>query len=166
MTESIFYRRTREPVELKPYLTLGEIIARLEQEDPARLLPLGFANPHSYRGDYFELAFEPVRDVTVGEVLAEARFAVGATFQGWKGGDYTMNELSDCWISEHGASSDNKIGPLLLDLLLACPTCRSLTRDGDMKAGRNAIDRGDGAEWCDDEWHDQGGDPEPAHPTP
>lgn len=118
MSESIFYRKTREPVELKPYLVLGEIIFRLEQEDPARVLPLGFANPHSYRGDYSELAFEPVRNITIGEMLAEARFAEGATFQGWKGGDYAMNELSDCWIAGHGESSDNKIGPLLLELLL------------------------------------------------
>lgn len=40
----------------------------------------------------------------------------------------------------------------------ACPTCDSMTRDGDLKAGRNAVDHGDGPEWCDDEWHDQGGE--------
>lgn len=38
---------------------------------------------------------------------------------------------------------------------LSCPTCEATTRSGDLKAGRNAINRGDGPEWCDDEWHEQ-----------
>lgn len=35
-----------------------------------------------------------------------------------------------------------------------CPSCDAVTRD-DMKAGRNVVDRGDGPEWCDDEWHNE-----------
>jgi hypothetical protein len=100
-------------------LALGDLIARLEREDPARVLPLGFTNPHSYRGDYMDLAFEPVCDIPIGEMLAAARSALGATFEGWKGGDYTMHDWTSCWIAEEGSSSDNQIGPLLLDLLLA-----------------------------------------------
>ncbi|WP_328465464.1 hypothetical protein OHA21_43655 [Actinoplanes sp. NBC_00393] len=115
---SIYYEQTHEPAMVLPYIELGGIIARLEQEDPARVLPLGFANPHSYRGDYADLAFEPVKDITIAEVLAAARSALGATFEGYKGGDYTMTKHSDCWLAEHGSSSDNKIGPLLLELLL------------------------------------------------
>lgn len=34
-----------------------------------------------------------------------------------------------------------------------CPTCSSETRDG-MNAGRAALNRGEGPEWCDDDWHD------------
>lgn len=107
------------PVSIEAYLGLSDLIARLEREDPARVLPLGFANPHSYRGDYCDLAFEPVANIAVGDMLAAARSALGATFEGWKGGDYTMFEHTDCWIAERGDSSDNKIGPLLLDLLLS-----------------------------------------------
>ncbi|GAA2696407.1 hypothetical protein [Actinoplanes palleronii] len=36
-----------------------------------------------------------------------------------------------------------------------CPTCESTTRDGE-NSGRNAIDQGDGPEWCGDEWHEDG----------
>lgn len=117
MTEPAF---THEAAPLSPrYIELIGIIERLEHEDPARILPLGFANPHSYRGDYHELAFEPVENITIGEVLAACRSALGATFQGYKGGDFTMYAHSDCWIARYGEDSDNKIGPLLLELLLA-----------------------------------------------
>lgn len=101
------------------HLGLGALIARLEREDPARVLPIGFADPHSYRGYYEQLAFEPRRNITIGEMLTEARFALGATFGGWKGGEYTMGEYTDCWIATEGDTSDNQIGPLLLELLLA-----------------------------------------------
>jgi hypothetical protein len=103
------------------YLNLGEIIAALEAEDPARVLPVGFTNPHSFRGIYADLAFEPAKNVTIGDMLAAARSAVGTTYQGWKGGDFHMDDRSDCWISYEGEGSDNKIGPLLLRLLLAQP---------------------------------------------
>jgi hypothetical protein len=107
-----------EPAEVDTYIDLGGIIARLEAEDPDRVLPLGFANPHSYRGYYDELAFEPVRDIRVGDVLAAAKSAVGRTFEGYKGGDYTMDVHTSCWIANYGVSGDNRIGPVLLDLLL------------------------------------------------
>ena len=103
------------------YIELGGIIDRLEREDPARILPLGFANPHSYRGDYADLAFEPIADISIGDMLDAARSALGATFEGYKGGEYQMRTHTDCWISRYGEDSDNKIGPLLLELLLARP---------------------------------------------
>ena len=101
-------------------LVLGEVIDRLKREDPAKKLPTGFAHPHSYRGYYEELAFEVRRDITVGEVLAAAEFALGKTFQGWKGGDYTMSEYTTCWlVREEGWSGGETIGAILLELLLA-----------------------------------------------
>lgn len=99
-------------------MTLDELIAALEAEDPDRVLPLGFENPHSYRGYYNELAFEPASGVTIGAMLADARSAKGATFQGWKGGDYTMNGYTDCWLAERGTCGET-IGPVFLRLLLA-----------------------------------------------
>ena len=100
---------------------LGGIIERLEREDPRRILPIGFADPHSFRGYYEQLAFEPRRDIAVGDVLEAARSALGATYEGYKGGEYTMSEWTTCWIANYGSSSDNLIGPLLLELLLAQP---------------------------------------------
>lgn len=102
-----------------PYLSLGQLIARLEEADPNLVLPLGFAEPHSFRGYYDELAFEPRNDIRIGDMLDAARSALGATFTGYKGGEYTMSEFTDCWIAYYGDSSDNRIGPLLLELLIA-----------------------------------------------
>lgn len=99
-------------------MTLKDIIEALEAEDPNRILPVGFNSPHSYRGYYDQLGFEPATDISIGDMLAAARSALGATFQGYKGGDYTMSPYTDCWIAEYGHSGDNMIGPILLRLLL------------------------------------------------
>lgn len=99
-------------------MTLGELIAALEAADPAKVVPYGFDRPHSYRGYYTDLAFEPARNVTVAAMLADARSAVGATYQGWKGGDYVMGLSTDCWLSDEGTASGDTMGPLLLRLLL------------------------------------------------
>lgn len=106
-------------IEFGTHLGLGKLIERLEREDPARILPIGFDDPDSYRGYYDDVAFSPRRDIAVGEVLAAARSALGATFRGYKGGEYTMREYTQCWIATYGDTSDNMIGPLLLELLLA-----------------------------------------------
>lgn len=72
-------------------MRLGELIAALENIKDQDYIPeQGFCNPHSYRGDYEELAFEPAYGVSVAEMLNTAKRAVGATFCGWKGGYYTM----------------------------------------------------------------------------
>lgn len=99
-------------------MTLDELITALEAEDPDRLLPLGFSNPHSWRGVYMDLAFEPTANVTVGQMLADARSAKGATYQGWKGGDYTMDGWTDVHLAEEGTCGDTELGPVLLTLLL------------------------------------------------
>lgn len=104
--------------EIEPYpYTLGELIDALKLEDPAKRVPVGFANPHSWRGDYIELAFEPVADTTVGEMVAAAESAVGATYQGWKGGDFTMSEHTQVWLAEQGRLGET-LGRLLLSLML------------------------------------------------
>lgn len=99
-------------------MTLSELIGALEAEDPDLLLPLGFSNPHSYRGIYEDLAFEPVADVTIGQMLADARSALDATYEAWKGGEYTMREYADCWLAEEGRGGGETIGPFILALLI------------------------------------------------
>ncbi|MFD5848364.1 hypothetical protein [Streptomyces chartreusis] len=99
-------------------MNLGDIITRLEAADPQQVVKHGFHNPHSYRGDYYDLAFEPATDITVADMLEAARSAVGATYQGWKGGDFKMNEYDWCWLSEEGTASGETISPLLLDFML------------------------------------------------
>jgi hypothetical protein len=97
-------------------VTLIELIEYLQDFDPEHPVKLGFNNPHSYRGYYGDVAFEPVEDTTVGAMLAAAKRALGATFQGWKGGDYVMQEHTDCWLARKGKCGES-IGPILLDFM-------------------------------------------------
>jgi len=110
-------------------MTLDELITALEVEDPSKVLPLGFSNPHSWRWDYSELAFEPTADVAVGSMLADARAARGVTFQGWKGGEYTMVGSTECHLDEQGHVDGETIGPVLLTLLLAAGQLDEATRE-------------------------------------
>lgn len=103
---------------LPQHLYLSALIGRLEAEDPAKRVPVGFHKPHSYRGYYVDLAFEVARNVTVAEMLTAARSALGATFQGWKGGDYTMRDYTSCWLVAERGDCGETLGALLLDLLL------------------------------------------------
>ncbi len=71
-------------------MTLQELIDLLKTYDQDTVVPHGFDEPHSYRGFYEQLAFEPCEDQTVGQMLAAAQSALGQTYSGYKGGDYTM----------------------------------------------------------------------------
>lgn len=99
-------------------MNLNDLIATLEAADPALILPDGFHSPHSYRGYYDELAFEPASDISVGDMLSSARRAKGETYEGWKGGEYKMTGWTECWLAEEGCCGDT-IGPLLLRLMIA-----------------------------------------------
>jgi hypothetical protein len=99
-------------------MSLGEIIERLEKEDPSRILKIGWGEPGSYRGYYQDVAFEPANNVTIGSMLENAKSALGQTFCGYKGGDFKMNEYTDCWIAEYGRSNGAQISDLLLDFML------------------------------------------------
>ncbi len=102
-------------------LDLAGIIARLEREDPDRRIPDGFHQPHSYRGFYDQLAFEPAADISIGDMLTAARSALGATYQGYKGGDYRMDGDVHCWIANWGNSDGTPITASLLDQMLRQP---------------------------------------------
>lgn len=64
---------------------------------------------HSYRGFYEQLAIgfgqawprSPVY-ATVGELRAALQGAIGRTFEGWKGGDFTMSGDTTLWIAPEG----------------------------------------------------------------
>jgi len=81
---------------------LGELIAYLKTLPPDQRVKHGFTDPHSYRGYYEDLAFEPCEETTVGAMLAAAESALGGVFQGYKGGQYKMTEHTDCWLAEYG----------------------------------------------------------------
>lgn len=101
------------------YMNLGELVKILEKEDLKKVVKFGFHRPHSYRGYYEDLAFEPKENVTVAEMLRCAKSSLGKTFTGWKGGDFEMGEHTSVWISTIGNSGGDKIGPLLLAYMLS-----------------------------------------------
>jgi len=101
-------------------LTLGRLIDALTEADPKKVLKKGFKKPHSWRGIYEELAFEPAENVTVGEMLASAQEAVGKSFQGWKGGEFTMTRETEVHVSFEGESYDY-LGDILLFYMLGAP---------------------------------------------
>lgn len=97
-------------------MTLGQIIDALRLCDPAALVeyrghidgpaPVGL---DSWRGIYAQLALGYVTDyneheeiLTVADLLANCEAADGATFGGWKGGDYKMNRDTPVWVSNRG----------------------------------------------------------------
>lgn len=94
---------------------LKTLIEQLEQLPQDKILPFGFGKPMSYRGYYEELAFEPIQEAKVSDMLDYAKSAMGATFTGYKGGEFTMGEMTDCYIAEYGCSGD-KIGPTLINM--------------------------------------------------
>jgi hypothetical protein len=96
---------------------LCNYIDLLKKYDPNQVLPIGLGNPHSWRGSYYELAFEPVQNISIGEMLETAGRCIGRTFSGWKGGDFEMHEYTTIHIDWEGTCEG--MGLLLFVRLLA-----------------------------------------------
>jgi hypothetical protein len=118
-------------------MTLGRLVRRLEQLDPA--LPVRtddeqvIADVESYRGNYCEPALRPVlfpadRHLrTVGELLEVARAAIGKTVQGFKGGSYVLHADDPLWFAEHGSASGTRpIGVHVIDGEAVIMCCEGL----------------------------------------
>ena len=100
-------------------MTLGNLIDELEEENPEMIVASGFGPRwYSDRGSYCNLAFEPAVNVSIGSMLAAAKDALGKTMTGYKGGDYTIYESTDCYIGEWGSCGD-EIGRDWLKNILA-----------------------------------------------
>lgn len=95
-------------------MTLAELIESLSKYPPETVVPIGFSEPHSYRGHYTEVAFVIKNNTTVGDMLYAARSAMGTTYEGWKGGSFTMNEYSHCYLVENEGKIGEEIGPVLI----------------------------------------------------
>lgn len=98
-------------------MVLSELIERLAAADQDMVVPIGFWHPHSYRGYYHELAFEPHRHAKVSDMLADAKAALGATYTGWKGGEFTMSSYTECHLAYEGQCGEG-IGPVLMKYML------------------------------------------------
>ena len=100
-------------------MTLRELIDVLGEADPNKVVPIGWGNPHSYRGYYDDLAFEPMRNVRVADMLHDAEASLNATFAGYKGGEFVMNEYVDVYLANYGECGD-QISRLLLHYMGLC----------------------------------------------
>lgn len=94
-------------------MNLQQLIDALALADQDHVVPLGFGRPWSYRYDPQHVAFVPEANVTVADMLSEARFALGESFHGHNGGRYTMDASVECYVAEYGCSGE-KIGPMLV----------------------------------------------------
>lgn len=96
-------------------MTLGQLIDVLERKDQAARVAYSFGYFHptsfgSWRGAYEELSigYEHASEIsarggehpTVASLLARAIVADGATYHGYKGGEYTMDRDQRVWISK------------------------------------------------------------------
>jgi hypothetical protein len=91
-------------------MTLQDLIDGLRLLSPAIVAPKGICNPHSWRGVYAELAFELTEGpTTVGEMLKAAESALGATYEGWKGGEFEMHGHTDVHIDMEGEWRDRSL---------------------------------------------------------
>jgi len=82
-------------------MTLGKLIDVLESMD--RTTPVNLGDPHSYRGYYSDLAFQPC-EATVQDLLNDCRSAMGRVFYGYKGGEFVMHQNTPVWIASWGRS--------------------------------------------------------------
>ncbi|MEV5677266.1 hypothetical protein [Streptomyces sp. NPDC052179] len=103
-------------------MTLDDLIDALCAPNQALVLPRGFTTPHSYRGFFDELAFEPMEGVSVGAMLGDAWSARGETFTAHKGGEYTMTGDTPCWLALHGSNGGEEFTPELLARMIAAGT--------------------------------------------
>jgi hypothetical protein len=87
-------------------MTLGDLIDWLEKQNPLLVVKDGFSSPHSDRGSYDELAFSPEEETTIGKMLGYALSADGATFTGYKGGDFKMGRHTSVYIGSYGSCGD------------------------------------------------------------
>jgi hypothetical protein len=98
-------------------MNLRDLISTLESHPQDLIVREGFRNPHSYRGYYSELAFEPDENVAVRSMLDCARSALGATFVGWKGGEYLMHEYVTVYLANQGECGEELSGRWLRAML-------------------------------------------------
>lgn len=87
-------------------MNLGQLIGFLEKQCQSKVCDYGFDRPHSYRGYYERLAFEPAKNVPVKDMLRAAKESMGSVFQGYKGGDFVMTEHTTCYLARYGETGD------------------------------------------------------------
>lgn len=134
-------------------MRLKDLISYLEFKDENAIAVNGFGAPHSYRGWYEQIAFEPVEQTTAGDMLVCAREALGKTFTGWKGGDFYMDGNSFVNIAfQNDCGQDDEITVERLDAMFEKPPQRTwvgLTWDDISNEDAGNLDFYRGAKWAE-----------------
>lgn len=102
------------------HLTLGELVEALDDapDDMPVVFDRGGApcRPHSYRGYYSDLSLEETPDaITVEPFRREMKETIGETFEGYKGGDFTMTEATPLWHAPYGCCGPAIMGAVIGD---------------------------------------------------
>ena len=86
-------------------MTLGKLISILSGL-PKETKIEKLCSPHSYRGYYSDLSFKKESgEQSVGELLSILQNeCIDKTFEGYKGGDFTMDEHTPLWIADYGCT--------------------------------------------------------------
>lgn len=97
------YLKSVEKDRAETQMTLGDLIERLQQlPEDAKIC---FTEPHSYRGYYSDLAFEPTQEAISPQEALNLCYSVrGAVLEGYKGGDFPMHDNVPVWISYYGCT--------------------------------------------------------------
>jgi len=99
-------------------LTLGEIIDKCEAigGDADVVFDFEYAIPRgldSWRGVYAELAlsfgFDHGEVMNLPEFVAMLKDAVGKSFYGYKGGEFTMSRRTPVWVANNGHSGNTAV---------------------------------------------------------
>jgi hypothetical protein len=102
--------------------TLEELIALFRRYPPDHPATFGIRNPHSYRGDYADLAVEPVDEPSTAGAWAEVlEEALDAEYQGYKGGHYTMDGHVNVYLANYGDLGEALGGYLVRAVLGGAP---------------------------------------------
>lgn len=95
-------------------MLLSQWIDILSEADQNIVCKLGIGDAGSWRGDYSQIAFETVSNISVQTMLEEALDLCGSTHQGYKGGEYVMTDETPINIDKYGECSS---GDAMRDLL-------------------------------------------------
>lgn len=121
------------------HLTLGQLIEVLESvsyESSLQVVDIRGndidvypSNPHSYRGFYEDLAFEPsTKPRPAGALLEDAKRAIDNEFTGYKGGEFLMDEYTSLWIAKDGVTGDALIDAYTIEDCVVVLVTRSIDR--------------------------------------
>jgi len=116
-------------LQSSPQLTLNEIILKLKacngkcNNGEEKQVYYDFCDfypetLHSWRGSYSELATSYTDEdwskaPTISKCISMFEDAIGKTYTGYKGGEYTMNKNTPVWVSNYGESKSTGIVEVL-----------------------------------------------------